>query len=153
MGNGGKTKASGVLKNYLEDSGLVEFEDGEASSGFEHVRPEDRDPDGFFDYVLQSFVDFGSKEMGGPHVLEFSTDREVFDTYTKVQSIDSSLLNGSLMDRYGFDLEDPYMREGFNAGKTELGNSISTLVDRIDYDGKVNTIEEMSTEKALQQNR
>ena len=136
---GGKTKASGVLKNYLEDSGLVEFEDGEASSGFEHVRPEDRDPDGFFDYVLQSFVDFGSEEMGGPHVLEFSTDREVFDTYTKVQSIDSSLLNGSLMDRYGFDLEDPYMREGFNAGKTELGNSISTLVDRIDYDGKVNT--------------
>lgn len=77
--------------------------------------------------------------MRGPHVLEFSTSREVFDTYTKMQKLNTTLLCESIMDRYGFDLEDPYSREGFNAGRTELGNSLSLFVDQIDYDSKINT--------------
>lgn len=137
MGSTGKSKASGVLKSYLEDSGLVDFVDGEAVSVFEHVEPEEREPSGFFDYVLQTFVDFASEDMGGPDVLEFSTSREAFDTYTKVQKLNTTLLCKSVMDRYGFDLEDPYSREGFNAGSTELGNSLSLFVDQIDYNGKI----------------
>lgn len=139
MVQSGESKAGGVLRSYLEDSGLVEFIEGEPVSVFEYVEPEDRDPSGFFDYVLQTFVDFGSEDMGGPHVLEFRTDREAFDTYTKVQQLNTSLLHKSILNRYGFDLEDPYMRDGFNAGRTELGNSLSLLVDQIDYDGKASS--------------
>ena len=149
MGNSGETKAGGVLKEYLEDSGLVDFDDGEAVSLFEHVEPEEREPNGFFDFVLQTFVDFASEDMGGPHVLEFSTSREAFDTYTKVQKLDSSLLYDSIMDRYGFDIEDPYQRDGFNAGKTELGNSLSLFVDLVNYDGKINTHRGNEYEKGL----
>jgi len=149
MGDEGKSKTAGVLESYLEDSGLVEFVNGEAVSLFEHVEPESREPDGFFDYVLQTFADFASEDMGGRHTLEFSTDREVFDTYTKVQKLNTSLLYESIMDRYGFDIEDPYQREGFNQGKTELGNSLSILVGQLDYDGKISTHRGNEYEKGL----
>lgn len=149
MGTEGESKASGVLKSYIEDAGLIEFVDGESVSSFEHKEPEKREPEGFFDYVLQTFVDFASEDMGGANTLEFSTDREVFDTYTKVQELTPSLLCESIMDRYGFDIEDPYKRDGFNAGRTELGNSLSLFVNMIDYDGKVGSHQGNKYEKGL----
>jgi len=130
----GDYRVYGVLGKYLEDSGFVA--DGDVVSAFEHVRPEDRDPQGFFDYVLQAFVDFGSEDMGGSHVLEFKPDRNVFNgRYTKVQRLNCSNLSGSLMDRYGFDLDDLYSGEEYRGAKTELGNSLMLLTDMMeDYD-------------------
>jgi len=138
MDEDAEIKASGVLRNYLEDSGLVDFMDGEAASSFEHVRPEVRSPEGLLDYVLQTFVDFGSEEMGGQDVLEFSTDREAFDTYAKIQQLNSALLTDSIMDKYGFDIDDPYLREDVYGGSIELGTSIKLLIDQIDYEGMEN---------------
>lgn len=139
MSEGGEEKASGVLRNYLEDSGLIEYENGVPKANFEYVEPANREPEGFFDYVLQTFVDFGSEDMGGTNTLEFSTDREEFEMYTKVQKLNSSLLTDSIMDRYGFDIEDPYNREGFNAGRTELGNSLKIFFNKLDYSGVIET--------------
>lgn len=150
MGGKGRTRSTGILRKYIEDSDLIEYKDGDPKPVFEHVRPEDREPTGFFDYILQTMADFGSEEMGGKHVLEFSTSRECFDVYTKIQRLNTSTLTGSVMDRYGFDLEDPFeVEENMFGGKSVLGNSLSLFVDNVDYDGKYNNHKGINYEKGL----
>lgn len=149
MENEGEAKAEGVLKSYLEDANLVEFVDGEAVSLFEHVDPEEREPNGFFDYVLQTFADFASDDMGGPHLLEFSTDLEAFDRYAKISRLNVSLLTDSIINLYGFDFEDKYYTDGFNSGNSQFGQSLSQFTEVIPYDGKINTHNGLEYEKGL----
>jgi len=149
MAEGNESRASGVLKGYLEDAGLVEFDDGEASSSFEYVEPEERDPDGFFDYVLQTFVDFASEDFGGSDILLLSSNREAFDSFLKVSKLNVSVLRKSVMDGYGFEFEDPYHREGFVTGSTQFGQSLNEFVGMIDYDGQLETHNRLEYDKGL----
>lgn len=144
-----RSKASGILKSYLEDAELVDIEDENNVSEFKYVNPEDREPNGFFDYILQTFVDFASEDMGGTNTLEFTTNSEVFDSYAKFQQLNPSVLCGTIMDRYQYNLEDPYERDDFGSGRTELGNSLSLFVNMIDYDGKVGSHQGNRYEKGL----
>lgn len=128
-----------MLISYLEEDDLIEWVDGEPVSKFEYEDPEARDPNGVFDFILQTIVDFGSDDMGGRHVLELNPNEELFDYYSKIQKLNVSSLKDDLMQRYGFELDDQYSFDGFHSGNTCLGNSLNYMVSQMDYDGVLDT--------------
>jgi len=137
----GEDRARGILKGYIEDSDLVkEKGPGRPKSDFDYEKEvEFRSPDGFFDFVLQAFVDFGSKDFGAEDTLE--TKKDFFESYVKKQQLTSSDFSGRLLQVYGYELDDPYEKgPNFGSSSTELGSALGSFFELLDdYGGKENS--------------
>lgn len=131
------SSAEGMLISYLEQDDLISWENGQPVSNFQYEEPEERDPKGVFDFVLQTMVDFGTEGMGDEHVLEMKPDSELFDRYAKIQDLKVKSLKEKIMGRYGFELDDPYYSSDFDGGNSCLGNSFYHFVTKMDYDGVI----------------
>lgn len=133
------SRAEGMLISYLEQDDLISWENDQPVSNFQYEEPEERDPNGVFDFILQTMVDFGTEGMGDEHVLEMSSDSELFDYYSKIQKVNVYSLKEKIMPRYGFELDDDYDSGDFHAGNSFLGNCFHHFVTKMDYDGVIET--------------
>ena len=117
----------GVLKSYLEKEGLLNYdEEGTAEIEFTHEDYEDRDIKGIFDYLLQTLVDFHSEEyFGRENSLIFDPENQDVEREGVFSNINLSDLTDSIMDIYGFEVENAYRQQA-------LGNAFTYFINQMD---------------------